>query len=901
MGAFGGNTLGLTIDVNTQPLATGMGQAQQIVAASTSVMTQSFNNVTLASKRLDDQLGAATARLGAAAVGAGQFGYSLSIAARAIPGLSAALAELFPLFAAVAFAEVVGTMASKFEHLEEEVRKTSHEYTELGIEASTASTQLEATNLKLEDTIAKIQGKIEPNGLAVAALEGRLAIDKELSSIDKLLERQAELANTKGEIGYFSVASIVGNVEPTTLEEQLIAPYRQALADKVEIQQQANQSGTKAEQEEAARQVELARSAAEEKAQLYVDNIKKQMAADKEYAATHIIFRDATDYGPLLAKAESELRQFQSIKGDEEGAQKEKNLLLTQAQVEADKKRTAELERQYDAAAKSAELQIKTQGETLVSAARQRGAPAAGVGFAEAEAERANYDQLKTDLEAKRALYEEGTVEYKKYTTELQAAADHNAAALTVIANKEREGVHKEQQAELADLEVTNRQFQEAMAKRVAILNRGSAQSGRLENAQLGQIELHAIEEQSHAQERLFSEGRINRSQEQADLQKTLDLLNQKKKAAEDAINSQIASLKGGQSDQFKNLGVPANEKDTTNQEQILNLQKELTTTQEQYKSAIDSTSASIAKLDSSWTGFFARQANQTLTAGVSFQTFANQFQLSMQNALTQINNQFTSSVGQWILHGGSFGRAMQNLGANLVASFAQSFVKLGLVMLETWIQGEIFGKTSVVSQTSAVIAGQTAQSAAITAAKAQQVAATLAGNAVIASSYIGIAGAAGVSSWAAAPWPIDAGAPAFGTAMAAAAAGFATAATLAEGGMVLGKGTSTSDSIPAMLSHGEFVVSAKGVAGNESLLQRINAGQKFSHGGFVGLSAGFSHLAAGGPVGFSSSGGNSTVNSHNRFQFQNTINGAQKSSEQLGDEMFAHFIKKLRRTGYNI
>lgn len=48
--------------------------------------------------------------------------------------------------------------------------------------------------------------------------------------------------------------------------------------------------------------------------------------------------------------------------------------------------------------------------------------------------------------------------------------------------------------------------------------------------------------------------------------------------------------------------------------------------------------------------------------------------------------------------------------------------------------------------------------------------------------SYAGVAGAAGVASWAAAPWPIDAGAPGFGASMASAAAAFAPMAALAQG-----------------------------------------------------------------------------------------------------------------------
>lgn len=59
-----------------------------------------------------------------------------------------------------------------------------------------------------------------------------------------------------------------------------------------------------------------------------------------------------------------------------------------------------------------------------------------------------------------------------------------------------------------------------------------------------------------------------------------------------------------------------------------------------------------------------------------------------------------------------------------------------------------------------------------------------------------------------------------------------------AEGGMVHGPGTGTSDSIPTMLSNGEFVVNAKSTARNRHLLEAINAGGRvggFAQGGMVG------------------------------------------------------------------
>lgn len=59
----------------------------------------------------------------------------------------------------------------------------------------------------------------------------------------------------------------------------------------------------------------------------------------------------------------------------------------------------------------------------------------------------------------------------------------------------------------------------------------------------------------------------------------------------------------------------------------------------------------------------------------------------------------------------------------------------------------------------------------------------------------------------------------------------------LAGGGHVRGPGTETSDSIPAMLSNGEFVVNAKAARKNRGILEALNAGLALEH------------LALGGPV----------------------------------------------------
>lgn len=73
--------------------------------------------------------------------------------------------------------------------------------------------------------------------------------------------------------------------------------------------------------------------------------------------------------------------------------------------------------------------------------------------------------------------------------------------------------------------------------------------------------------------------------------------------------------------------------------------------------------------------------------------------------------------------------------------------------------------------------------------------------------------------------------------------------AMFATGGYVSGPGSSRSDSIPARLSNGEYVVNAKATAQNRPLLDAINSGRlpKFAEGGYVGAAPRLPNLRSGG------------------------------------------------------
>lgn len=74
----------------------------------------------------------------------------------------------------------------------------------------------------------------------------------------------------------------------------------------------------------------------------------------------------------------------------------------------------------------------------------------------------------------------------------------------------------------------------------------------------------------------------------------------------------------------------------------------------------------------------------------------------------------------------------------------------------------------------------------------------------------------------------------------------------LADGGHVAGPGSSTSDSIPAMLSNGEFVVNAAATKKHGALLAAINSGRvaRLATGGMVGPAATSSKLSSGAAAG---------------------------------------------------
>jgi hypothetical protein len=145
-------------------------------------------------------------------------------------------------------------------------------------------------------------------------------------------------------------------------------------------------------------------------------------------------------------------------------------------------------------------------------------------------------------------------------------------------------------------------------------------------------------------------------------------------------------------------------------------------------------------------------------------------FKTEWKSAIDTTTNAFNSSFTSWVVHGGS---AMKMLTSTVQAAETQMIgfaIKTVEKKIALWIEEAIQKK---VTESAATAAGLTT---ALAADKARGV------------SLAGLAGAGGTASMAAAPFPMDVTAPAFGGSMAAAAAGFAMAERggVSEGGMTM-------------------------------------------------------------------------------------------------------------------
>jgi hypothetical protein len=119
-----------------------------------------------------------------------------------LPGVGVALQAAFPVLAVVAIGVAIFEATEKLKKHEEEVEKAKTQMTDLTIATGRHAEALEISRLKIEDHIRALTGQPARNGIEIALKEAKKAADELADSIQKDINKEAELLKTQVQGGF---------------------------------------------------------------------------------------------------------------------------------------------------------------------------------------------------------------------------------------------------------------------------------------------------------------------------------------------------------------------------------------------------------------------------------------------------------------------------------------------------------------------------------------------------------------------------------------------------------------------------------------------------------------------------------------------------------------------------
>lgn len=245
------------------------------------------------------------------------------------------------------------------------------------------------------------------------------------------------------------------------------------------------------------------------------------------------------------------------------------------------------------------------------------------------------------------------------------------------------------------------------------------------------------------------------------------------------------------------------------------------------------------AAISSPLNGWNAALANfQASAANVAGQT-----ESLFTNAFSSIQGGVGSAFEAMALDGQTFGESISNITRSLLGGVINALGQMAAQWAVNQALQVAFGTTQQALSASEIVrinAETTAKLASISAITSAKVAAdgVMTASSLTATTTTTTAQTAAAATTASAwlPAALVASIGSFGAAAVvggtALLAAFALIKGFSTGGYVSGSGTGTSDSIPARLSNGEFVVNAKATKRNRDLLEAINSNERVSFAG---------------------------------------------------------------------
>ncbi|HDS1744198.1 phage tail length tape measure family protein [Pseudomonas sp. M2] len=280
-----------------------------------------------------------------------------------------------------------------------------------------------------------------------------------------------------------------------------------------------------------------------------------------------------------------------------------------------------------------------------------------------------------------------------------------------------------------------------------------------------------------------------------------------------------------------------------TTEKQRQDLQAQIDLTNEFLPKQLAAQQAGWAQMDQAMlnpiNGWTAALQNFQVTAT----NVAGQAQSLFTGAFSNITTGVGSAFEKMTLDGQTFGESVTTITRSLVGGVINGLGQMAAQWLINQGIQVAFGQTSAalaaqqIAQVGAVTAAETTGAAAVATAKvAADGVATASSLAATATTTAAQTAAAATTASAWLPAALVASIGSFGAAAVvggtALLAAFALIKGFSTGGYVSGSGTGTSDSIPARLSNGEFVVNAKATSRNRELLEAINSNERVTFSG---------------------------------------------------------------------
>jgi hypothetical protein len=252
----------------------------------------------------------------------------------------------------------------------------------------------------------------------------------------------------------------------------------------------------------------------------------------------------------------------------------------------------------------------------------------------------------------------------------------------------------------------------------------------------------------------------------------------------------------------------------------------------DQYRqAALKTAEAQNQLLNDRGLGTFETRMSQIFTSlTANYTTFGAGATKSFEGFFSTLDNGFADAIGHVAAFGGSMKTALLDVARQAVAGLISSLIKLGIEYLIVTTLQKAFNITLPKSDASSGVKQTAANTVAAIAAITAVSAAEYTAIDLLTKPAWDLAEAVSLFSFGANAAGAEAG-------IAAVIAAGQSAQKFAVGGPVRGPGSSVSDSIPARLSNGEYVVNAHATSQNYALLDAINNGGKMMHyaaGGYV-------------------------------------------------------------------